>query len=511
MPVQLLPQTQELIDILLNENDDDTRYQALAGVTTAQDKDQLEKYVLEWLDEGERDDWSRTWSLTVLTQLGLPEGVKRVIAHLVNPPEGYAWTRHFALINAGSFDPFPAKDIEAAVKDQDVLPRATALRLLVAHGVVKYEKDLAAMLRNESNPDERWAAARALRNRSDVKMKPLQAHVEKRFIPMLLDIAADPNIFLDTRWESVQALSSFLQKKIVAAQLAELLMKDSNSTMRRYYLEALINLNQPDESKTALLKAVEDEDAQIRLDAARALMSMIGAEDGIKALLPRALQAEKNIDLLVDGLRHISSDLAATGLRDALGNPDTKVSSRANELLTMLGGQTAAQILMGERTKALDRYTSILTGADEDVRNHFSQLISQARAAFWFSMVMHTIVFLIGVAVLIGSLVLAFRGGLDSVTALVGGAVGTLTVVLTAFYRNPLQNVRGSLNALMQVDVVFLAYVRQINQIDATFKHMFLESRDFGTTQMQATVAETQSSVSKILEEIQKHIEKNAG
>jgi hypothetical protein len=321
-----------------------------------------------------------------------------------------------------------------------------------------------------------------------------------------MDIAADPNIYLDTRWECIQALASFQQQKPVASQMAELLMEDPNSTMRRYYLEALIKLHQPDESRDALLWAVEDDDAQIRVDAAKSLKEMIGEEESIKTLIPLALQAEGDTVMLVDALRHINSDLAATALRDALGNPDTKVSGRANELLTMLGGQTAAQILMGERTKTLDRYTSILTGADEDVRNHFGQLISQARIAFWFSMVMHTIVFLIGVGVLIGSLVLAFQQGFDTVTTLVGGSLGTLAVVLTTFYRNPLRNVRGSLNALMQVDVVFLGYVRQINQIDATFKHMFLETRDFGTTQMQATVSEIQSSVSKILEEIQKHI-----
>jgi hypothetical protein len=255
---------------------------------------------------------------------------------------------------------------------------------------------------------------------------------------------------------------------------------------------------------------VEDDDAQIRVEAAHALKEMIGEEQSIKTLIPLALQADGDTVMLVDALRHINSDLAATALRDALGNPDIKVSGRANELLTTLGGQTAAQILMGERTKTLDRYTSILTGADEDVRKHFGQLISQARAAFWFSMVMHTIVFLIGVGVLIGSLVLAFQQGFDTVTTLVGGSLGTLAVVLTTFYRNPLRNVRGSLNALMQVDVVFLGYVRQINQIDATFKHMFLETRDFGTTQMQATVSEIQSSVSKILVEIQTHIAEKA-
>ena len=514
MPIQLLPRTQELIDLLLEEkeeweeDDDKKRYEALAEISELPDKDKLEKYVLEWLIKPDRAPWPRTWSLTLLAQLGLPDGAKKVLEHLTDPPETYAWTRHFALINAANFDPFPTKAIEKAAKDQDVLPRATALRLLVANDMDQYENALLDMLKSQNDPNAPWAAARALRNRTDLKMKPLRAAVEKRFIPTLVKIAGDPNVYLDTRWDCIQALATFRQTKIVAAHLAELLMKDPNSTLRRYYLEALVALKEPAESKTALLRAVEDEDAQIRLDAASALTQLFEAKQSIAMVVPLALTSEKNTRLLVDALRNIDSDLAATALRDALGNPDTKVSTRANDLLTLLGGQTAAQILMSERTKALDKYTSILNGADDEVRKHFGQLISQARAAFWFSMAMHMIVFIIGVGVLISGLVLAFRGGSNSLATWVGGVgVGTATIVLTTFYRNPLSNVRTSLNALMQVDVIFLGYVRQINQIDATFKHMFLEAGNFGTTQMQATVAEIQSAVNKILEEIKKYVE----
>jgi hypothetical protein len=243
------------------------------------------------------------------------------------------------------------------------------------------------------------------------------------------------------------------------------------------------------------------------LNAADSLKQIIGPADSIGMLVQLVLNPEKKADWLVDALRHIDSDLAAKALRDAMGNPDTNVSRRANDLLTALGGQTAAQILMGERTKALEKYTNLLNNADEEVRKHFGQLMAQARASFWLSLAMHTIVFLIGVGVLIGSLVLALRDGLNTVSTWVGGVgVGTVTVLLTTFYRNPLRNVRDSLNALMQVDVVFLGYVRQINQIDATFKHMFLEARDFGTTEMQATVQEIQAAVNKILEEIKKYI-----
>ena len=512
MTVQLQPQTQDLVDALLYANETTLRNEALQKIAALPDKDQVEAYILEQLDAA-TDRWPRTWSLSVLAEIGSANGTKKVLDHTFNPPESDAWARHFALINAANFVPFPAAQIEKATKDPEVLPKATAFRLLLANGHDKYADELLAMLWDESVPDSTWAAARALRNRSELKMKTLRNHIEAQFIEPLVKIASDSYIYLDTRWEAIQALASFIHRKgEVASLLGDLLVKDQDPTLRRFYLEALLKLDQPNESQVALLKAIEDSDAQIRLDASNALKKMFGSEKSIQLILPGALEREKNTALLVDALRDIDSDLAAKAIRDALSNPDTKVSTRANQLLTQLGGQVAAQILMNERAKALKNYTDILNDADKDVREHFKELMSQAKFAFWLSLLMHIVVFIIGVGVLIFSLSLALSEGSSAVSAWIGvGGAGAsaLVILLSAFYNSPLKNVRSSLNALMQVDVVFLGYVRQINQIDATFKHMFLDAKDFGTEQMKATVAEIQASVKSILEEIQKHIHGN--
>ena len=124
----------------------------------------------------------------------------------------------------------------------------------------------AEFVKDVNVPDARWAAARALRNRSDFNMKPLRDHIEGQFINNLTEIASDPNVYLDTRWEAVLALSLFIHHKSeVASLLGDLLVQDDDSTLRRFYLDALVKLGQPNESKDALLKAVEDSDAQIRL------------------------------------------------------------------------------------------------------------------------------------------------------------------------------------------------------------------------------------------------------
>lgn len=511
MTVQLKRETRELVDTLLDDKDQAKRVEVMKTLSTLPDKDQVEKYVLKRF-AAEKDRWRRTWSLSVLAEIGLPDGIKKVLQHTADPPEKDPWARHFALLNAANFSPFPTREIECGAQDNEVLPKATALRLLLANGEDQCAEELLNMLQDVNTPDARWAAARALRNRTDIKMQPIRERVEGRFVPYLVDIASDPNIYLDTRWEAVQALASFMQRANVATQLSNLLIEEKDSSVRRYYLEALKNLNQPNESQNALLRSLEDAaDAQIRVDAAKTLSTMIGAEKSIQLLLPVAMGREKDINMLVDALRTIDPDVAAKQIREALSNPDFKVSSRANQLLTMLGGQTAAQILMNERARALKDYTDILSDADEDVRNNFNELMSQAKISFWLSLVMHTIVFAIGVAGLIAGLSLALQDGLSTFSTWIGvGGAGAsaLAILLTSFYRNPLRNVRESLNALMQVDVVFLGYVRQINQIDATFKHMFLDAGDFGTQQMQTTVAEIQSAVKDILEQIQKHIQK---
>ena len=60
---------------------------------------------------------------------------------------------------------------------------------------------------------------------------------------------------------------------------------------------------------------------------------------------------------------------------------------------------------------------------------------------------------------------------------------------------------------LIKVNVVFLGYIRQINQIDATFKQLFLDAPGFSIGQMKDTVAEIESSVDNTLSKVQMYLE----
>ena len=112
----------------------------------------------------------------------------------------------------------------------------------------------------------------------------------------------------------------------------------------------------------------------------------------------------------------------------------------------------------------------------------FNVLMKYARNGFLMSMWMHGIIFAMGVIVLGVSIYVALAQDFSDFERYIGigGAAGSLGTLLYLFYRDPLKNIRESVTNLVTVNVVFSGYVRQINQIDATFKQLFLALPDFG-------------------------------
>jgi hypothetical protein len=127
------------------------------------------------------------------------------------------------------------------------------------------------------------------------------------------------------------------------------------------------------------------------------------------------------------------------------------------------------------------------------------------------TMWMHGVIFGLGVLILLLSLWIAVQGSMTGLERLigVGGATGSLATLLLLFYRSPLHQINQSVTNLTKVNVIFLGYMRQINQIDATFKQLFLASGAFNIPQMKETVAEIEVSVRKTLEKVKVYFPDN--
>jgi CHASE3 domain sensor protein len=210
----------------------------------------------------------------------------------------------------------------------------------------------------------------------------------------------------------------------------------------------------------------------------------------------------------LEALRGISPEDAATSLTQQRQSPDPAVANRAATALANLGGEAALRILQNQRKEVLDTYSTLLSDADTKAMTRFDQLMHSAQRAFSVSLIMHVTVFVVGLVVMITGLVVALQGGQDSFEAYVGiGAAGSsLATILWLFYRQPIQNIRRSVTGLMKVNVVFQGFVRQINQVDATFKRRFLDPASFAADEMTRTVDRIQQAVSETLTEIERHL-----
>jgi hypothetical protein len=314
---------------------------------------------------------------------------------------------------------------------------------------------------------------------------------------------------MDVRFQAALALGNMVHKWQAAIEaLGRALKADRSDWVRRNCVDALTQIDRP-ETKEVLLYALEDTDAEIRVRAADALNRTLGASGSVSYLVEELLRHEQPPSRYFDALRQIDSKGAASALSDRLLHPDPEVAQRASHALVKLGGEEAVRTLQAQRTKALDTYTKLLGDADEQIMGQFNSLMVQAQRGFLMSMWMHGIIFGIGAVVLAASLYVALGGGFETFERYVGigAAIGSLGTLLLLFYRDPLKNIRRSVTNLVEVNVVFLGYVRQINQIDATFKQIFLASAGFGVEQMQQTVAQIQDSVKRTMEEVKAYLE----
>jgi type IV secretory pathway TrbD component len=177
-------------------------------------------------------------------------------------------------------------------------------------------------------------------------------------------------------------------------------------------------------------------------------------------------------------------------------------------IFPQLGGEDAVRLLQRQREEALKVYSDMLRSADDQIMAQFEGLVKQARAAFSMTMWMHATIFGLGIVVLCISLYVAMAQGFQSFERFVGigAATGSLTMLLTLFHRDPLKNIRESVSNLLKVNVVFIGYMRQINQIDASFKQLFLSAGGFGTAEMKQTVEQIQDAVRDTMEGVRAYL-----
>jgi hypothetical protein len=277
-------------------------------------------------------------------------------------------------------------------------------------------------------------------------------------------------------------------------------------------LQAVISLGElaDTQSQTELIQAVLDEDAEIRYQAAIALTKVISPTQASAAIIQDALNPElpkEQRERLVEALRQIDPTRAAPTdiLSRELVSEDRERAELAEELLIDLGGWAAVQRL-SQRRLTLDRLDKLLSESEAIVRSIFEDTIRQARLNFYFAMAVNLIVVITGVILVGLAIWQLIVNPQNFATWILPGATGVIGVLINLVFNNPRKNARDDLTALMNITVIFLGYLRQLNQIDATFKHAYMEDPEFGSKQLQETVSQIEDAVNHTLDVTKQHL-----
>jgi HEAT repeat protein len=386
------------------------------------------------------------------------------------------------------------KLIEARWSDdaEDALPRAYAAVLGVKRNRREARVQLETMF--EGGGDSFWLPFMVLR-----ALRECPVPVAAAF---LLERARDKGGYVEIRHRAIEQLAAYEPTSEIVRAVGEVLAGDENEYLR---LSAAVTLGLLGDhgARQDLISGVADSNAEVRVQATRALEKCVGRDDAVTILVASALTGEDGrapIGPFVDALRLLDADRtrSTAALSKELGSEDRSRAQRAESILLELGGWSAVQRL-SQRRATLEQLDSLLEESEAVVQRTFEATVKQAQRNFYFALVVNALVVAIGVALSVIAIIHLVQTPEDLQAWLLPGAGGVIGLLINLTFNNPRNNARDDLATLVNVNVLFLGFLRQLNEIDATFKHAYIEGGDFGVKDMKETVGRIDATVASTL------------
>ena len=158
----------------------------------------------------------------------------------------------------------------------------------------------------------------------------------------------------------------------------------------------------------------------------------------------------------------------------------------------------------------MDNYTEKLKIADDKIMKRFHKATQKFDRVLQLGVISSVLIFIISFGVLAISLSYVIYSERDDPISQVigiGGTLVSLAILVVILTRNPLKLIRTTVADMVKMNVIFMGYVRQVDQIDMTFKVLFekngadLASMEKTVSQLRQAVDQTIDNVSRALEE----------
>jgi len=455
------------------------------------ERDAVVPRLIKLLDDRELDTVTRSWVPPFLTKVG--DAARDALLERL-PVEEDAYVRLWIvkeLLRKFDGDDLVRAVIESYDREQRRSNRREIVRILAEKGRSVAKHKLTELLHGsegneiDDDPTIRRSAAEGLGKIAD--------HTSAPELVRRLRVEEE----LDVSLAIVAALGAIAEPSCLP-ELLELIADPHRSERLRIALlrEVPSLATQPENLDVAkLLDTLCDPNRFVALTALHTLVELLGdqaCDEVVRYGLEVAVPAD--LSRVADALRVARPDRAVALLR-AVQDPNKQ--DRARSLLEHLGGRLAVDALVAQRQVALGRSSERVQEFDSQALKLFQETISEAKRGFSISLFMSVTIFAVGL-ILLGVSVNMLVAGASGAQLFAPGVTGIsgLATILAMFYRGPLERVQQAVANLVQVEIAFLGYIRQVTQIAAMFEREYLDDNtDFGITELEMMLAATHRSM----------------
>eukprot|EP00232_Nephroselmis_pyriformis_P011593 CAMPEP_0182890658 /NCGR_PEP_ID=MMETSP0034_2-20130328/22790_1 /TAXON_ID=156128 /ORGANISM="Nephroselmis pyriformis, Strain CCMP717" /LENGTH=609 /DNA_ID=CAMNT_0025024223 /DNA_START=58 /DNA_END=1884 /DNA_ORIENTATION=+ len=231
--------------------------------------------------------------------------------------------------------------------------------------------------------------------------------------------------------------------------------------------------------------------------AVRALLKIVGIEDTMSDIMNTAARAQTagQVEVLSNAVRMLAqtSENKETVLRElessmGAGMPVERQEA-ARGLLVEMGGASAMRKLQA-RSDSVDAYRAVLKDAESRMQTLFERTMADAKRGFNVALGMDVAVFTVGVLLVVASGAQALSTGSQGLASWVGvgisGGMGVLATLYTLLISKPRAQVRAAVDHQMFIKVVFLGYLRELQQKDQSFTRRMMEDNPLSDEEVSA-------------------------
>ena len=444
----------------------------------------LEKDFYPGIEQEQEDkglSWTRAWLLATLARVCEDDDKAATVLrkHLDPNVESEPWVRYWALegliVSKAPDIVDRAKEVIARDKENLIVMLATAI---------------LASKENDNDAKERIKKGLEDNNLKNSTLRALRIIPLKGMVTRICKVGDEESKhrLSSNTFNTINALGTIPKDWPEARQAAQWIVRFIEEvrrspmfdTVRTRALIALGNL----EVKTTtpvLVEELTDYNPTIISEAAKALEKVVDIKTATYRVVEAAGQAGfEEIEKYASAFRYMDREAITNELGVIMTSGSLERQSVARRLLSEMGGAAAYQKLE-KRSKTMEDFRNNLRISDSNIKNRYNRLISGAEKGFMIVTTMDSLIFGLGLVLIIISALLALfsEGSLMGWLGMgVSGSTGVAGVLYGMYYSEPRKNIKKSVKNLSKYYVLFQGYTHELHQIYQAYTLHLIDERE---------------------------------